>query len=172
MNIEVLVEKYARLIYKICYDMMKNPQDAEDLTQEVYINIYKNLKKYSNLEENEVKNLVCKIAINKCKDELKSKIHKMTMVTDSFENSLGSYAEENDIEHIIFEKERKKYINKMINELKSPYLELMADYYLEQLTLDEIATKYNSSKGTVKTQIHRAKKLLKEKMDKEREDYL
>ena len=45
MSIEYLVEKYSKLVYKICYDMLKNPLDAEDITQEVYISLYSNYVK-------------------------------------------------------------------------------------------------------------------------------
>ena len=73
MSIEYLVEKYTNLIYKICYDMLNSSPDAQDLSQEVFLSFYLHLEEYINLPEKDIKNILCKIALNKCKDFLKSK---------------------------------------------------------------------------------------------------
>ena len=76
MSIDEMIDKYSKLVYKICYDMLINSFDAEDITQEVYISFYKHFDEYGKLQENEIKNILCKIALNKCKDVLKSKAKK------------------------------------------------------------------------------------------------
>ena len=81
MSIEYLVEKYNKLVYKICYDMLGSSLDAQDTTQEVYLSLYINFERYGNLSENDIKNIICKIALNKCKDILKSKARKLQNLT-------------------------------------------------------------------------------------------
>lgn len=164
MEIEYLVDKYSKLVYKICYDMLTNSLDAEDITQEVYISLFSNLERYRDLPENEIKNIICKIALNKCKDVFKSKAKKLERMTDSDIISLENYVSDNDIEESILKNEKNEYISKIINELKEPYRDVLCEYYLNERSLDEIAQKYNISKGTLKMQIHRGKKLLKEKL--------
>jgi RNA polymerase sigma-70 factor (ECF subfamily) len=165
MDIDEIVEKFSSLIYKICYNMLNSPEDAEDVTQEVFINLYKNLNRYLDLNENEMKNLVCKIALNKCRDIIKSKSYKLDKITDYDEESIEKYEVENKIDEHIFKKERKLYVNKMINELKEPYKSVLIEYYINEKSLDELAQDTNKSKGTLKMQIHRAKEILKEKMN-------
>ncbi|MCX8074456.1 MAG: sigma-70 family RNA polymerase sigma factor [Clostridia bacterium] len=164
MSIEILIEKYSKLLYKICFNMLNNADDAQEALQEVYINIYKNLNRYSNLEDNDLKNILCKITLNKCKDILKSKIYKTYQVTDTDITVLENYSDENDIESEIYKKERKLYIVRAINELKNPYNEILYEYYIDEKTLEEISENRNVSKGTLKIQIHRGKSLLKEKL--------
>ena len=57
MSIEYLVEKYNKLVYKICYDMLNSSPDAQDLSQEVFLSFYLHLEEYINLPEKDIKNM-------------------------------------------------------------------------------------------------------------------
>lgn len=164
MNVEYLLEKYGKLVYKICYDILKNPEDSQDMLQETYISLYKNFNKYEKLPENDIKNIICKIALNKCRDLLKSKAKKIEKLTNYDETEIENYIIDNKIDEQIYLKDRKMFIVKMINELKMPYRKILYNYYIEQRSLDEIAKNQHISKDTLKVQIYRAKKLLKEKL--------
>ena len=172
MSIEYLVEKYNKLVYKICYDMLGSSLDAQDTTQEVYLSLYINFERYGNLSENDIKNIICKIALNKCKDILKSKARKLQNLTNDDQIALENYESDNDIEEEIYLKDRANYLSKIINELKEPYNDVLRKYYLEELSLEEIAKLRNTSKATIKMQIHRGKNLLKEKIEKDGGGYL
>ena len=172
MSIEYLVEKYNKLVYKICYDMLGSSLDAQDTTQEVYLSLYINFERYGNLSENDIKNIICKIALNKCKDILKSKARKLQNLTSDDQIALENYESDNDIEEEIYLKDRANYLSKIINELKEPYNDVLRKYYLEELRLEEIAKLRNTSKATIKMQIHRGKNLLKEKIEKDGGGYL
>lgn len=172
MSIEYLVEKYNKLVYKICYDMLGSSLDAQDTTQEVYLSLYINFERYGNLSENDIKNIICKIALNKCKDILKSKARKLQNLTSDDQIALENYESDNDIEEEIYLKDRTNYLSKIINELKEPYNDVLRKYYLEELSLEEIAKLRNTSKETIKMQIHRGKNLLKEKIEKDGGGYL
>lgn len=164
MGVEYLVEKYSKLIYKICLDMLSNSLDAEDATQETYIKIYKSIDKYVNLPENEIKNIICRVALNTCKDVLKSKLNKINNLTDNNIENLENYEDDNSIEEEMYKKERKIYIAKMLSELKEPYSSVLNEYYIDQLSLDDISSRRSISKATLKVQIHRGKEILKEKI--------
>ena len=172
MSIEYLVEKYNKLVYKICYDMLGSSLDAQDTTQEVYLSLYINFERYGNLSENDIKNIICKIALNKCKDILKSKARKLQNLTSDDQIALENYESDNDIEEEIYLKDRANYLSKIINELKEPYNDVLRKYYLEELSLEEIAKLRNTSKATIKMQIHRGKNLLKKKKKKDGGGYL
>lgn len=173
MNIELIIQKYSKLIYKICFDMLSNTKDAEDLTQETYLALYCNFDKYMNLNEKEIKNITCKIALNKCRDYLKSTSKKIENMTDDDPEILNMYKEKNSIEKEILENENIEYIQNKIKELKEPYKTLVYDYYIKGISLDELSKRENKTKATLKTQLYRAKKILKEIMIKEGgEDFL
>lgn len=164
MSIEYLVEKYSKLVYKICYDMLKNSLDAEDTTQEVYMRLYANRERYQDLTENELKNIICKIALNRCKDILKSKAKKLERMTTGEIISLENYESDHKIEEEIVKKEQSLYIQKIINELKEPYATILYDYYIKEMSLDELSDRMGVVKTTLKMQLYRGKKLLKEKL--------
>lgn len=172
MSIEYLVEKYNKLVYKICYDMLGSSLDAQDTTQEVYLSLYINFERYGNLSENDIKNIICKIALNKCKDILRSKARKLQNLTSDDQIALENYESDNDIEEEIYLKDRANYLSKIINELKEPYNDVLRKYYLEELSLEEIAKLRNTSKATIKMQIHRGKNILKEKIEEDGGGYL
>lgn len=162
MKFEDLVKNYTKLVYKICLDMLSIPQDAEDITQEVYLNLYKNINRYGNLTEKEMKNLICRIALNKCKDVIKSKVNKISEFTVLEDiSNYEEYAINNNIDEEIFKQDQSLNISKMINELKEPYKTVLYDYYINEYSLDELEKKLNIPKATLKVNIYRGKKILK-----------
>lgn len=169
MNIDYVIKNYSKLIYKICYNILSNNLDAQDITQEVYIVIYKNIDKYSSIPENEFKNIICTIALNKCKDFLKSKVNKLSVDYES-EDKILNYIDNTDIEESIFEKDKNMNIHKMVNELKPPYNEILYEYYINEMSLDDLSNKLHIPKQTLKVQIYRGKQLLKENLKKEGEN--
>lgn len=164
MGFEYFVDNYAGLVYKICYDMLKSSLDAEDTSQEVFLKFYLNIDRYINLEENEIKNIICKIALNTCKDILKSKANKVKNLIDNNVLSLENYIEDNNMDEEIFKRQRSEYIKKIINELKEPYRTILHSYFLEEKSLDEVANMLKVNKSTLKVQLYRGKKILKEKL--------
>ena len=164
MNIEYLIDKYSKLVYKICYDMLNSPLDAQDTSQEVFLSFYLNIKRYINIEENEIKNIICKIALNKCRDILKSKARKLENLIVDNQIELENYSDNNDIDENIYIKQRSIFIKKMINEIREPYSKVLYDYYIDELSLDEISKKHKITKATLKMQLHRGRKILKDKI--------
>lgn len=150
--------------------MLFSPEEAEDAVQDTFLNLYKSYDKYKNLPENEIKNIICKIALNRCKDILKSSSYKVNRTSDEdtivyMENVLK---DSDDMEDSIFKNEDKEYLLTVINTLKFPYKDVLTMHYFEDMKLDEIESKLNIPKPTLKVQIYRARKLLKEKLIKDR----
>ena len=61
MKFEEIVNKYTNLAYKIAIDIMRTPKDLQDIVQEAYLSLYAYYKEYKKLQENEIKNILCKI---------------------------------------------------------------------------------------------------------------
>lgn len=159
---ENFIVKYQDLVYSICYKMLSDSNEAENIVQESYLSLYKNFDSYMEFEDNHIKNLICKIALNKCKDILKSARYQKVVATDIAETFDNKYDENEDIEENLFINERKKLILKMINDLKEPYKSVIYEYYINQRSIDEVSKKLDTPKATIKIQLYRAKKILKE----------
>lgn len=167
MKFEEIVEKYTNLTYKIAIDMTSSLEDSQDLVQEAYLSLYSHFKEYKKLQENEIKNILCKIILNKCKDYLKSNKRKEQTVLEDISN-IEEFNLQSDFIDDLIRQDKNDFIRKKIQELNNPYNTLLTQYYIEEKTLEEISKKQNTTKGTVKVQLTRGKKLLKEILRKER----
>lgn len=163
-HFEKIVENHYKLVYKICFDVLKDSFEAENISQETFLRLYKNLYKYSCLEDKELKNVICKIALNKCRDYLKSSNFKLVKPLETHDSFNKDLAEEISLDEDIIKKERQMLIKKAVNELKSPYKEVITEHYFNGLSLDETAIKLARDKAVVKTQLYRAKKILRESL--------
>uniref|UniRef100_A0A7C6AF29 Sigma-70 family RNA polymerase sigma factor n=1 Tax=candidate division WOR-3 bacterium TaxID=2052148 RepID=A0A7C6AF29_UNCW3 len=78
-----LFERYQQPIYSICYRFVRNEDDARELTQEVFIKIYQNLKRFN--EKSKFFTWVYRIAVNTC-ISFKRKYHETTELDGSISN--------------------------------------------------------------------------------------
>ena len=144
MKFEEIVNKYTNLTYKIAIDMTSSPEDSQDLVQEAYLSLYSHFKEYKKLQENEIKNILCKIVLNKCKDYLKSNKRKEQTVLEDISN-IEEFNLQSDFIDDLIRQDKNDFIRKKIQELNNPYNTLLIQYYIEEKPLDEIAKKQNKS---------------------------
>ncbi len=64
-----LMNRYQALVWRVCYSSLHNSQDAEDLTQEVFLKVYRNLAKFEG--RSSFKTWIYRIAINTCRNEIR-----------------------------------------------------------------------------------------------------
>lgn len=76
-------EKYMDTIYRVAYSWTKNPDDANDITQEVLIKLYKTSRKFDS--DSHLKNWLIRVAINECKMLFRSPWNKT--------EDIGKYAD-------------------------------------------------------------------------------
>ncbi len=166
MKFEEIVNKYTNLAYKIAIDMTSSPEDSQDLVQEAYLSLYSHFKEYKKLQENEIKNMLCKIVLNKCKDYLKSARRKESTVLEEISNIEDFNLQEDFVEELMIQ-DRNDIVRAKIEQLNNPYNRLLTQYYIEEYSISEIAKMENTTIGTVKVQLTRGKKILKEILGKE-----
>ena len=159
---EDLLTKYEKLVFSICYRMTNNYFDAQDLTQETFISVYKFMESFD--EKNE-KAYITRIATNKCLDHLK-RAERRTMPSEDEELERGSplvdSAEKQVMEIVVMEQ-----LEKCCNRLKEPYKTVAYEYFYKGKTAKEIAEHINANVHTVQTQIRRVRKVLRTQWDKE-----
>lgn len=149
-----LVLRHKDKVRNIIYLILNNTNSVDDIAQEVFITVYKNLYRFR--FESQFTTWLYRITINKCKDHLrKIKIRKIfTPLKDSDEEpGYNSPAENVDISDIVH-----GAINKLPDKLKTPLL--LKD--IEGLSYQEIAESMQCELGTVKSRIFRAREGLRE----------
>lgn len=159
---EYLLTTYKSLVYAICFKAVKNQFDAEDLTQEAFLSIYKSLSTFSRQYE---KAWVCKIASNKCLDFFKHTGRRSFPVEQEYFTSIVD--QKAAPEDVYLENESKQVVYHICQKLKQPYREIAIAHFYKEQTAKEIAERASKNLKTVQTQIYRAKDMLKKIMEKE-----
>ena len=110
-----ILNEYEKLVFSICYRMTKNYFDAEDLTQETFLALYKALPDFDGANP---KAFVTRIATNKCLDYLKKADRRVTAAEE--EELEGYTAQRAEPEKILWEKELKNELYRACSGLKPP----------------------------------------------------
>jgi RNA polymerase sigma-70 factor (ECF subfamily) len=164
-----LFDMYYKTIYYIVFRMVKNEEDAEDLTIESFTRAFDHIQYY--VPTNAFVTWLSKIAVNRTIDFLRKK--KITNSTYSIdephpqaddENATLSgtiEAEDIDPEEKVINDEVNQLLYHFIEQLPSDYSEIMKLRYFGQFSYKEIAEKLNLPLGTVKARLHRGKELLR-----------
>ncbi len=164
----LLVDKYKHMVFTLALRMVKNREEAEEVSQDTFIRVYNSLDKFKG--ESKFSTWLYRITYNKSLDCLK----KQKRTIDSF--SVDGYDDMNfpDMENIINgieRKERKIEIAKVLKELSPDDNTLITLFYYEDLSLAEISEVMGISSNTVKVKLFRSRNrlavLLKEKLEPE-----
>ena len=168
-----LMGRYKDSIYFMLLKMVRNKDDAEDLTLEAFGKAFMNLEQYS--PKYAFSTWLFRIASNNCIDHLRKKKMSTTSIDHDpdedgapyiFLESTGRNPEEEAIRNQKFHLMRE-----LVSELKPQYKLLIELRYFEGLSYDEISIQLNLSLGTVKAQLFRARKIL-EDIIKPKMDYI
>lgn len=149
----LLVHRHQEKIRNIIYLTLNHSDEVDDLAQEVFITVHKNLKNFR--FESQFTTWLYRITVNKCKDYLRKKnVRKIFVPIKEAEEKLDytSLTETNDISKLVMEA-----ITKLPSKLRIPLL--LKD--IEGFSYQEIAETINCEMGTVKSRIFRAREGLK-----------
>ena len=159
---EELVRRYQRPISAYVYRMVGNYEVALDLTQEVFIKVYKSLARYR--PEFKFSTWIYKIAHNAAVDHLRRHaVREQALVSgDSDQREIpidsGRLTPEQESE----KKERRAEIEAVVQKLPAPYKELILLRHSHDMSYDEIADVTGLPLGTVKNRIFRAREAMRE----------
>lgn len=161
-NFKDIVTQYEKLVFTVCYQMVRNYHDAQNLTQETFLSAYTHIEHCR--DENLLKPWLTRIAANKAKDFLKSAYQRRVQPD---EDKLLRFEAEQTPDRAFLEKEEAEEIIAMIHSLKEPYLMVSELYFLQERTTEEISKMLGRPKKTVQTQLLRAKHQLQKMIQEE-----
>lgn len=158
--IDEIMNAYGQQILQLVFSYVKNKDTAEDLTQEIFVKCYKALDTYNGKAK--VKTWLWRIAINHCKDFLKSWYTKHVVITAERDEN-GTKKEM--VEQTVIQQEEDDELISAILELPIQYREVIYLHYYEELPIKEVALMTEINENTVKTRLRRAKQLLKNQLE-------
>lgn len=159
---EELINRYKNSVFAIIYRMTGQYQEAEDISQEVFITVYQKLYQFDNTKK--FAPWIHRIAINTCISALRKK-NKVALLTFD-ESFLNQHQGEESFNYgnpdIVLERsELRSEIRAALNELPSSYRSVLVLRYQLDLNNQEIADTLGLNKENVEVKIHRARKALR-----------
>lgn len=166
---EEIIKLYQQKVCSTIFYMVKNENIVEDLAQEVFIKVYKNISKFN--EESSLYTWIYRITMNTCIDEIK-KEKRFTYINTYVETEDGSLEvqfedESQRLDDILENKIKRESLVKAIKALPSEQRALIVLRDIRQFKYMEIAEMLNLNLGTVKSKISRARQNLKELLEKD-----
>ncbi len=153
---KLLYEKFSPWLFGVCLQYCKNRTEAEDNLQEGFIKIFTKIKKFR--FEGSFEGWMRRIVVNTIIESFRKK--NPVYFVDSYDNLLVA-DEENKEDAPAY---NTKELHKIIEELPPKYKLVFNLYALEGLSHQEIADILGISVGTSKSNLSRARKILKEKI--------
>lgn len=144
--------KYMDTIYRVAYSWTKNPDDANDVTQDVLIQLFKTPKEFES--DSHLKNWLIRVTVNQCKMLFRSPWNKI--------EDIGKYADT-----LGFEKESHLALFQAVMNLDKKYRVPILLFYYEGYSTSEIASILKIPEKTVSTRLFRAKAKLKDYLKEE-----
>lgn len=155
-DFEAFVLQYEKLVFTVCYQLVKDYGEAQNLTQDTFLSAYQHIDEY---QGDNYKPWLIRIASNKSKDFLRSAYHRKVDTTDEWE-ALPMETQKSAEQEAV-SKDTAILIAEIIRSLEEPYRKVSVLYFLEEKPLPEIARILDRPPKTVETQLYRARKKLK-----------
>lgn len=154
---ELLYRKFSSKMYGVCLRYSGNSEDANDLLQEGFIKVFKNLEKFRS--EGSFEGWIRRIFVNTSIEHFRKKV-KLYNVTEVQENTIE------DFDLSVLDTLAEKDIMMLINGLSPGYKTVFNMHVVEGYSHKEIAAMLGINEGTSKSQLARAKGVLKKSLEK------
>jgi RNA polymerase sigma-70 factor (ECF subfamily) len=162
---EEIVQRFNRRIFNICYRFTGSPDDAEDLTQEVFIKVYRTLSSYD-VEKGAFQTWVTTMTRNLLVDHFRKS--KLERATDSLEEPTTAESDSlslsDQIEDLgptpdqrLLTRETQELVQKALQKLSPELRESVILRDLQDMDYREIALALKVPEGTVKSRINRGR---------------
>ena len=153
---ELLYHRFSPKMYAVCLRYSGDQEDARDLLQEGFIKIFKNLSKYRG--DGSFEGWIRRIFVNTAIEHFRKKVY-LQSVSETQEKTIE------DKEWNVLDNLAEKDIMKMIHELSPGYRAIFNMHVIEGYSHKEIADILGINEGTSKSQLARAKTVLKKMVE-------
>ncbi|BCB02031.1 RNA polymerase sigma factor SigW [Bacillus sp. KH172YL63] len=162
-----LVELYKDKVFQICYRMLGNRHEAEDIAQEAFIRAFVNIETFN--QKRKFSTWLFRIATNLCIDRIRKKKPDYFLDAEvAGTEGLTMYSQvaadvqlpEDEVENM----ELQETIQMEISKLPEKYRSVIVLKYIEELPLQEISEILDLPLGTVKTRVHRGREALRKQL--------
>lgn len=168
-----LLQRYKRPVYHMVLKMVRNIDDAEDLTIESFAKAFKSLHRFK--KDFTFSTWLFRIATNNTIDFIRKKKLNTLSIENTFTDDDGQSVsidveDENlDPQEETIKAQKAEIMQLFVDKLPSKYQKLVRLRYFHELSYEEIAEELDAPLGTVKAQLHRARELMFEMVKNKRD---
>ena len=156
LSVDEAFQKYGNRIFSAAFSICQNQADADDVAQDTLIRYYSLNQDFEN--EQHLKAWLIRVAINRAKD-MRSCFWRRNKVKW-----------EDYMDELVFEEPEGSRLFEAVMRLPEKYRTVIHLFYYEDYAVDEIAGILRRPEGTVKSQLNRGRKLLKNMLQEEWND--
>lgn len=157
---EAMVRQHEKLVYTVCYQLVRDVHTAEDLAQDAFLSAWLHR---DDCRPDARKAWLCRIAVNKAKDYLKSAHCRHTQVTADETLRLFSDTAPGP-EQLAEDRDAARRALESIRTMDGPYRDVCTAYFVQERPAAQIALQLNRPARTVHTQIYRARARLRSQL--------
>ncbi len=157
----VLYEVMYKRVYYLILRLVKNSQDAEDVTQETFLSAFGALPNLKN--DNAFEGWIFQIAANKCRNKL-SRTKQTEELPEDFEEHTPDLHENLLPESVLQSAEKRRILLEFIESLPDAQQECVMLFYYSEMSVKQIAESLGCSEGTVKSRLNYARQKIKEQV--------
>jgi len=165
-----IMEQNNRRLYRVARAVMKNDTEAEDVVQETYLHAFSSLSKFRG--ESSLATWLTRIALNEALGHKRKQ--RATVTLESVETAQQTSAQiiqfpamntETDPERSAAQSEIRKLLERAMDALPEPFRLVFVMRDVEEMSIEETASHLDIRPETVKTRLHRARRLLRQSLD-------
>ncbi len=159
LAIEALIRRYQNYVYRLCCLVMRNEQDAEDMTQETFIRACRALPRFEIREGISFEAWLYRIAVNCCRSRMRRKWYQVLPWPEPAPQLTADVEDRPD--RVLEQDERRNEILDAVYTLNEKHRLVVILRYYSGLSNEEIARTLEIPSGTVRSRLYTARQRLK-----------
>jgi RNA polymerase sigma-70 factor (ECF subfamily) len=167
-----LFDTYNRLVFSLSCNLLGNHADAADVSQEVFLTVYRRIHTLKNLAA--LKPWICRITITRCLNKRRQFVRRRARLHVSIDDEDGPGPAAERLSHsgpnpeqALLGKESRQALSRALDEISFPFRAAVIMRDIEGMSYDEIAETQGVKLGTVKSRIARGREELRQALKKE-----
>lgn len=163
-ELEKLIQSYGKDIYSFCIQITGNRMEADELYQDTFLQIMQKLEKID--ETQNPKSYILSVSVRLWKNKIRklawrTRIARVECLTEEKSDAL---TDTSSLEEDVIRGEDIQLVRELVKQLPQTYQIPLLLFYMEEQSIEEISKIIQCPKGTVKSRLHKARQLLKDKL--------
>jgi RNA polymerase sigma-70 factor, ECF subfamily len=167
-----VIEAYGQQVFRLVFRMLGNRQEGEDVVQDIFVQVFKGIDRFRG--DSQLGTWIYRVAVNTCKNHVKYLARRKTEAQDDLEPVANreflnrargmTSSEQAGPEQVVMGHQAESIVKQCLGELEEEFREVLILRDLEDLSYEAIGEITGLPEGTVKSRLHRARALLRERV--------